>query len=153
MKLWALLFQTRRFLKFHFKTYLLTLWPIYATNWIGLSNFDRGPSRDHSCEVWSKEEMLFKEIVDGRTDARTHARTHARTLDGRRTPDTLCSGELKRFETLNTYFFDLQNNVFGLLLRQSLNVSLPELWTFFMKTCRNVNLLTCVFWSTLKILR
>ena len=27
--------------------------------------------------------MLFKEIVDGRTDGRTHARTD----DGRRTPD------------------------------------------------------------------
>ena len=27
--------------------------------------------------------MLFKEIVDGRTDARTHARTD----DGRQTPD------------------------------------------------------------------
>ena len=87
-----------------------------------MSNFDRGPSRDHSCEVWSKDEMLFKEIVDGRTDARTHARTH----DGRRTPDTLCSYELKRFETLHI-FFDVQNNVFGLLLRQSLNVSLLEL--------------------------
>jgi len=58
------------------KTYLLTSWPTYATNWNGLNNFDRGPPRDHSCEVWSKvvsEEMLFKEIVD--------ARTHARTMD------------------------------------------------------------------------
>jgi len=24
------------------KTYLLTPWPIYATNWNGLNNFDRG---------------------------------------------------------------------------------------------------------------
>ena len=24
------------------KTYLLTLWPTYATNWNGLNNFDRG---------------------------------------------------------------------------------------------------------------
>ena len=43
--------------------------------------------------------MLFKEIVDGRTDARTDART---TDDGRRTLkdhksslSTSCSGELK----------------------------------------------------------
>ena len=43
--------------------------------------------------------MLFKEIVDGRTDARTHGRTD----DGRRTLkdhksslSTSCSGELKK---------------------------------------------------------
>jgi len=35
------------------KTYLLTRGPTYATNWNGLNNFDRGPPRDHSCEVWS----------------------------------------------------------------------------------------------------
>jgi len=35
------------------KTYLLTLGPTYATNWNGLNNFDRGPPRDQSCEVWS----------------------------------------------------------------------------------------------------
>ena len=34
--------------------YFLTLWPDYATNYNGLNNFDRGPPRDHSCEVWSK---------------------------------------------------------------------------------------------------
>ena len=59
------------------KTYFLTLWPTYATNWNGLNNFDKGSF------LWSLvkihqvvlEEMLFKEIVDARTDARTHART------------------------------------------------------------------------------
>jgi len=35
------------------KIYLLTPWPTYATNWKGLNNFDRGPPRDHSCEVRS----------------------------------------------------------------------------------------------------
>ena len=35
------------------KTYLMTPWPTYATNWNGLNNFDRGPPRNHSCEVWS----------------------------------------------------------------------------------------------------
>ena len=41
--------------------------------------------------------MLFKEIVDGRTDRRTHARTHGRrTLkDHKSSLSTSCSGELK----------------------------------------------------------
>jgi len=77
------------FESFILKTYLLTPWPTYATNWNGLNNFDdRGPPRDHSCEVWSKSNKWFqrrcclkKLLTDGRTDARTHARTD----DGRRT--------------------------------------------------------------------
>jgi len=66
------------------KTYFLTLWPTYATNWNGLNNFDRGPPRDHSCEVWSKFNKWFqrrcclKKLL-------THGRTHARTDAGRRT--------------------------------------------------------------------
>jgi len=37
------------FESFILKTYLLTPWPTYATNWNGLNNFDdRGPPRDHS---------------------------------------------------------------------------------------------------------
>jgi len=28
------------------KTYFLTLWPTYTTNWNGLNNFDRGTPRD-----------------------------------------------------------------------------------------------------------
>ena len=66
------------FENFILKTYSLTLWPIYATNWNGLNNFDRGPPRDHSCEVWSKSNerlkrrcRLKKLLTDGQTDART----------------------------------------------------------------------------------
>ena len=69
------------FEKFISETYLLTPWPTYSTNWNGLNNFDRGPLRDHSCEVWSKSNKrlqrrccLKKLLTDGRTD-------------GRRTPD------------------------------------------------------------------
>ena len=46
-------FRQEDFWKFHFKTYLLTPWPTYTTNWNGLNNIDRGPPRDHSCEGWS----------------------------------------------------------------------------------------------------
>ena len=68
------------------KTYFLTLWPTYETNWNGLNNFDRRPPRDHSCEVWSKSNKRFqrrcclkKLLTDGRT--------HGRTDYGQRTPD------------------------------------------------------------------
>jgi len=66
------------------KTYFLTPWPTYATNWNGLNNFDRGPPRHHSCEVWSKSNKRFqrrcclKKLL-------THAWTDGRTDDGRRT--------------------------------------------------------------------
>ena len=46
--------------KLHFENLLLTPWPTYATNWNGLNNFDRGPPRDHSCEVWSKSIERFQ---------------------------------------------------------------------------------------------
>jgi len=42
------------------KTHFLTPWPTYATNWNNLNNFDRGPPRDHSCEVWSKSNERFQ---------------------------------------------------------------------------------------------
>jgi len=81
------------------KTYFLSLWPTYATNWNGLNNFDRGPPRDHSCEVWSKSNKQFqrrcclkKLLTDARTDGRWT------TDDGpsqKLTLSTLCSGELK----------------------------------------------------------
>ena len=64
------------------KTYFLTSWPIYATNWNGLNNFDRGPPRDHSWKVWSKSNKWFqrrcclKKLL-------TAARTDAWTMDDR----------------------------------------------------------------------
>ena len=82
------------------KTYFLTPWPTYATNWNGLNNFERGPPRDHSCEVWSKSNKRFQrrcslqEIVDGRTDGRTD--DGRQTLkDHKSSLSTSCSGELK----------------------------------------------------------
>jgi len=57
----------------------------YATNWDGLNNYERGPPRDHSCEVWSKSNKRFQRrccLKKLLTDARTHGHTH-----GRRTPD------------------------------------------------------------------
>ena len=48
------------FQSIHFKTYLVVPWPTYATNWTGLNNFNRGPSRNHSCEVWSKSNKWFQ---------------------------------------------------------------------------------------------
>ena len=83
------------------KTYFLTLWPTYATNWNSFNNFDRGPPRDHSCEVWSKSNKRFqrrcclkKLLTDGRTDARTD--DGRRTLkDHKSSLSTSCSGELK----------------------------------------------------------
>jgi len=56
-------FRQEDFWKFHFETYLLTPWPTYATNRNGVNNFDRGPPRDHSCEVWSNPISGLKEDV------------------------------------------------------------------------------------------
>ena len=41
-----------------------------------LNNFERGPTKNHSCEVWSKSNQWFRrrcclKIVNGRTDGRT----------------------------------------------------------------------------------
>ena len=56
------------------KTYLLTPWPIDATNWNGLNNFGREPHRDHSCEVWSNSNEWFQ-----------RRRCLSKKVDGRRT--------------------------------------------------------------------
>jgi len=42
------------FESFILKTYLLTMWPTYATNLNSLNNLGRGPPMDHSCEVLLK---------------------------------------------------------------------------------------------------
>jgi len=63
------------------KTYFLTPWPTYSTNWNGLNNFDRGPPRDHSCKVWSKSKKRFQRrccLKKLFTHGRTHTHTHGR---------------------------------------------------------------------------
>jgi len=93
------------------KTYFLTPWPTYATNWNLLNNFDRGPPRDHSCEVWSKSNKRFQRrccLKKLLTDAGTHGRTDngRRTLkDHKSSLSTLCSGELKTFSPLLIFLF------------------------------------------------
>jgi len=82
------------------KTYFLTPWPTYATNWNSLNNFDRGPPRDHSCEVWSKSIKWFQ-----RRCCLKKLLTHGRTLkDHKSSLSTMCSGELNsRFIKDNTW--------------------------------------------------
>ena len=77
------------------KTYFLTPWPTYATNWNGLNNVDRGPPRHHSCEVWSKSKKRFQ-MRCSLKKLLTHARTDARTDDGQRTPDIEGSQKLTK---------------------------------------------------------
>jgi len=100
-------FSQEDFWKFHLKTYLLTPWPTYATNWNRLNNFGRGPPSNHSCEVWSKSIKWFqrrcwlKKLL-------THGRTHGRwTTDNgpsqKLTLSTLCSGELKIYVIKNFF--------------------------------------------------
>jgi len=45
------------------KVIFFTLWPTFATNWNGLNNFGRGPSRNHSCKVWSKSNRFRGKVV------------------------------------------------------------------------------------------
>ena len=72
-----------------------------------LNNFERGPTKDHSCEDWSKsnqwfkEEMSFEEIVYGRTYAR---RTKC---DHKSSPCHYVTGELKMAEMYQVYQFPL----------------------------------------------
>ena len=81
MKVLGLVVSDKKNLEsFILKTYFLTPWPTYATNWNGLNNFDRGPPRDHSCEVWSKSKRRFQRTCRLKK-LLTHARTDARTDD------------------------------------------------------------------------
>ena len=78
------------------KTYCLTPWPTYATNWNHLNKFGRGPPRNHSCEVWSKSSERFQsrrclsKKVDGRRT--THDGRCTTTDDGQR-PVTIAHRE------------------------------------------------------------
>ena len=62
-----------------------------------LNNIERGPTKDHSCEVWSKSNQWFRrrcclKIVNGRTDGRRRRRT---VSDHKSSPWAFGSGELK----------------------------------------------------------
>jgi len=46
--------------KIHFENLFSTIWTTYATNWNALNKKFRGPSRDHSSEVWSKSNERFQ---------------------------------------------------------------------------------------------
>ena len=54
-RLLALWFQTKRFLKFSSRKSIFGLCDLdYATERSHLNNYQRGPYKDHSCQVWSK---------------------------------------------------------------------------------------------------
>ena len=60
MKALGLVVSDKIFLNYFLKTYFLTRWPTYTTNWAGLNNNGRGTPRDHSCKVWSKSNEWFQ---------------------------------------------------------------------------------------------
>jgi len=62
------------------KTSFLTQWPTYPTIWNCLNNFNRGPHRDPSCEVWSKSNKWFQ-MRCSLKKLLTHARTDAQMVD------------------------------------------------------------------------
>ena len=52
-----------------------------------LNNFERGSTKDHSCEIWSKSNQWFRrrcclKIVNGRTDGRRRRQRRRRRTDG-----------------------------------------------------------------------
>ena len=75
-------------------------------NWNHLNNFERGPTKDHSCEVWSNSHQWFRrrcclKIVDRRTSGRRRRpqrrRQRRRTVsDHNSSPWAFGSGELTR---------------------------------------------------------
>ena len=68
-------FRTRRFFKFLVKKSIFSSCDL-DMQWLNhLNNFERGPTKDHSCEVWSNSNQWFRrrcclKIVDGRTYGR-----------------------------------------------------------------------------------
>ena len=65
-----------------------------------LNNFERGPSKDHSCQVWSNSHQWFRrrcclKIVDGRTSGQRRRQRWRRTVsDHNSSPWAFGSGEL-----------------------------------------------------------
>jgi len=124
------------------KTYFLTLWPTYATNWNSLNNFDRGPPRDHSCEVWSKSNKRFqrscclkKLLTDGRTDARTD--------DGRRTlKDHKSSLEHFVLRWAKKYEINVPTDILFFITR---NVSIGQGWPQCIDPCLAIIPIICLY--------
>ena len=63
-----------------------------------LNNFESGPTKDHSCELWSKSNQWFRrrcclKIVDGRT----YGRRRRTVSDHKSSPWAFSSGELKTY--------------------------------------------------------
>jgi len=77
------------------KTYFWTLWPTYATKWNSLNNFDRGPPRYHSCDVWSKSNEWFqrRRCFSKKVYARRTTHDARRTADDGQRPVTIAHHE------------------------------------------------------------
>ena len=94
------------------KTYLLNPWPTYAINLKRLNNFDRGTTQ--GLFLWSlvkiqkavSEEMLFKGIVDARTDGRTD--DWRRTMGNHKKSH---KNHVGRVEYISTFTFALEHAV------------------------------------------
>ena len=116
------------FESFILKTYLLTPWPTYVANWIGLNNFDRGPPRDHSCEVWSKSNAWFqrrcclKKLL-------TLGRTHGRWTTDNEPSQTLCSGELKIHKFAINFSYTSKMNIFDIKLKLLYHIAFKNIVT------------------------
>ena len=53
--------QRRRFLKFgHFASFLMLQQPKFSMEFKSLNNFERGPPKEHSCEVWMQLVLWFR---------------------------------------------------------------------------------------------
>ena len=82
------------------------------------NSFERGPTKDHFCEVWSKFNQLFRRkyrlkklFTVGRTDERTHDR---QKCDHKSSPCQYVTGELKikfRMSTATDLLSALRVNV------------------------------------------
>ena len=74
------------------KTYFLTSWPTYATNWNGMNNFGRGPPRDRFYEVCLKSNERFQRRKCLRKKLTTDDARRTTTHDGQR-PVTIAHPE------------------------------------------------------------
>ena len=76
-----------------------------------LNNFERGSTKDHSCEIWSKSNQWFRrrcclKIVNGRTDRRTTT-----TADGEWSQYLTLSLRLRWAKKYQSFFY-LQSFIF-----------------------------------------